>query len=133
MVIGLDFDGTIVKNKWPEIGRFRWLARPVIKWLQKRGHEIVLFTCREGEYLDNAYYFLKTHGIEFKYYNENTKERIAEYGWDSRKVSADLYLDDKAMFPGWIFVPAIVLWLERREQRERRIHRKVRQRENNRC
>lgn len=126
MVIAIDFDGTVVKNKWPEIGRFRFLAKPVIKWLKKRGHELILFTCREGIYLDHAYYFLKAHGIEFKYYNENTAERIREYGGDCRKISADLYLDDKGFFPGWLITFFVVLWMEWREKRERRIHRKVR-------
>jgi hypothetical protein len=120
IVIAVDCDGTIVRDKWPEIGRLRFLAKPVIKWLQKRGHELVLSTCREGEYLDHAYFFLKAHGIEFKYYNENTKERIAGYGHDCRKISADLYLDDKAFFPGWIFVPAIVLWMEWRVKSAKR-------------
>lgn len=125
MVIAIDCDGTIVKNKWPEIGKLRFLAKPVIKWLQKRGHELILFTCREGDYLDNAYFFLKANGIEFKYYNENTRERIREYGGDCRKISADLYLDDKAFFPGWWVVPLVVLWMEWRERLERRICRKI--------
>ena len=112
IVIAIDCDGTIVKNKWPGIGKIRFLAKPVIKWLQKRGHELILFTCREGEYLDHAYFFLKAHGIEFKYCNENTKERIAEYGGDCRKISADLYLDDKAFFPGWWIVPLVAIWME---------------------
>jgi hypothetical protein len=120
VIIAIDFDGTITKNKWPEVGQFRFLAKPVIKWLQKRGHELILFTCREGDYLYNAYFFLKSNGIEVTYYNENTKERIEEYGGDCRKISADLYLDDKALFPGWIFVPAIVLWMEWRETHGKR-------------
>lgn len=120
MVIAIDFDGTIVKNQWPEIGKLRFLAKPVIKWLQKRGHELILFTCREGDYLDNACFFLKANGIEVTYLNENTKERIEQYGGDCRKISADLYLDDRAFFPGWIFVPVIVLWMEWREKRGKR-------------
>jgi hypothetical protein len=31
-----------------------------------------------------------------------------------------LYLDDKALFPGWVFVPAIVLWKEWRESHGKR-------------
>ena len=124
MVIAIDFDGTIVKNRWPEIGKMRFLAKPIIKWLQKRGHEPILFTCREWDYLDHAYYFLKANGIEFKYYNENTEKRIEQYGGDCRKVSADLYLDDRAFFPGWWAIPIVVLRMEWREKRERRNHRK---------
>lgn len=31
-------------------------------------------------------------------YNENLPERIAQYGGDCRKISADYYFDDKNMF-----------------------------------
>ena len=117
MVIAIDFDGTIVKNKWPEIGRFRFLAKPVIKWLQKRGHELILYTCRERTLLFKAVEYLKINNIEFKYHNENTRELILQYGGDCRKISADLYLDDKALFPGWWIVPPVVLWIEWREKR----------------
>lgn len=133
MVIAVDCDGTIVRNKWPGMGELRFLVKPIIKWLQRRGHELVLFTCREGAYLDYARYCLKARGIEFKYYNENTQERITEYGGDCRKISADLYLDDKAFFPGWWVVPLVVIWLEWRERFERRFYGKIRQRKNNRC
>jgi hypothetical protein len=120
VIIAIDFDGTIVKNEWPEIGRFRFLAKPVINWLQKRGHELILFTCRERELLLKAVDFLKRNNIEFKYHNENTKELIMKYGGDCRKISADLYLDDKALFPGWWIVPLVVLWIEWREKRAKR-------------
>ncbi len=116
-VIAIDFDGTIVKNKWPEIGKLRFLAKPVIKWLQKRGHELVLFTCREGQLLNDACNFIKANKIEIRWINENTKDRIEEYGGDCRKISADLYLDDKAFFPGWWAVPLAVLWMEWRARK----------------
>jgi hypothetical protein len=34
----------------------------------------------------------------FDAYNENLPERIAEYGGDCRKISADFYVDDKNLF-----------------------------------
>lgn len=117
MDIAIDFDGTIVRNRWPKIGRLRFLAKPVIKWLKKRGHTLILYTCREGVYLAKAHIFLEKHGIKFDYYNENTEGRIWEYGGDCRKISADLYIDDKALFPGWWIVPLVVLWIEWREKR----------------
>lgn len=125
MVIALDFDGTVVKNKWPEIGEMRWLAKPVLPWLSKR-HLLVLNTCREGELLNQAVDFLIANGIAVMAANENLKERIEQYGGDCRKISADLYLDDKGFFPGWLVTFFVVLWMEWREKRERRIHRKVR-------
>lgn len=39
----------------------------------------------------------------FAYANMNTKELIEFYGTDTRKISADMYIDDKNFggFPGW--------------------------------
>lgn len=119
MDIAIDFDGTLARDRWPEIGELRPGAKKVINWLKKRGHTLILYTCREGVYLAKAHIFLEKHGIKFDYYNENTEGRIWEYGGDCRKISADLYIDDKALFfPGWWIVPFVVLWMEWREKRE---------------
>ena len=115
MVIAVDFDGTIVKNRWPDIGPFRFLARPVLRWLQRRGHTLILWTCREHKHLGAAKRFLWLHGIWFDYYNLNAPARVTEYGGDCRKISADLYIDDRA---GWVFWPFVwlkILLLEARE------------------
>jgi hypothetical protein len=116
LVIGIDFDGTIVTEQWPKIGRLRWLAKKRINWMQhKRKHILVLVTCREGELLEQADRFLMDHGIFMDYLNKNTSEIIAQYG-DCRKISVDLLLDNLAFFPGWLFVPVVVLWMEWRER-----------------
>lgn len=123
LTIAVDFDGTIVKDRYPEIGKFRFGARTVLKWLRKRGHKLILNTCRTdlhysppytpGKYpLLEAALFLDKIGITFHCLNQNIPERIKQYGGDCRKISADLYLDDKAFFPGWWAVPIVVLWME---------------------
>jgi hypothetical protein len=137
LVIAIDFDGTIVRNAWPEIGKFRWLARPVLGWMKKRGHCLVLNTCRKDKYcpseveelyndgyivapgiqkLSVAKECLWNNGIKFDYYNRNAQHLIDQYG-DCRKIGADLYLDDKAFFPGWWAVPIVVLWMEWKQNR----------------
>ena len=115
MIIAVDFDGTIVKNRWPDIGPFRFMARLVLRWLQRRGHTLILWTCREGETLGRAKVFLWSHGVCFDLWNQNSPERCKEYGGDSRKVSADLYIDDRAGWVFWPLVAAKVLWMEARE------------------
>jgi hypothetical protein len=80
LVIGIDFDGTIVTEQWPKIGRLRWLAKKRINWMQhKRKHILVLVTCREGELLEQADRFLMDHGIDFleEYLNYRTEEGFA--------------------------------------------------------
>ena len=49
MVIAVDFDGTIVENKYPEIGQELPFAIETLKMLIKDRHRVVLWTCREGE------------------------------------------------------------------------------------
>ena len=112
MIIAVDFDGTIVQDRWPDIGPFRFGAKRVLRWLCKRHHILILWTCREGQALGHAKRFLWSHGIYFDAYNHNIPERIRQYGCDCRKISADLYIDDKA---GWVFWPLVwlkVLWME---------------------
>lgn len=124
LVISIDFDGTIVHEKYPRIGKFRFGARRVIKWIQSRGHKIILNTCRtdfedkEKLHLTNAKRFLNLAGIFFDAYNENLPELIEQYEGDCRKISADWYFDDKAGFWGWWTVPFIILWLERRKAKK---------------
>ena len=112
LVIAIDFGGTIVRNEWPKIGKFRIGARKVLKWLKRRGHTLILNTCREKELLEDVHEFCWCHLISFHHYNKNCPKLISEYGGDCRKISADLYLDDRAFFPGWIVIPVVVLWLE---------------------
>ena len=61
---------------------------------------MILYTCREGDLLREAVDWCKAHGLEFDAVNENLPERIALYGGDCRKISADAYLDDLAI-PVW--------------------------------
>ena len=96
-VIAVDFDGTLCENAWPEIGKEHW---PVIRELRRRqadGDRIILWTCRTGEMLENAVEWCKIHGIRFDAINSNLPERIALYGDNPRKVSADEYWDDRAV------------------------------------
>lgn len=93
MVIAIDFDGCITKkNVFPEIGEIREHAIDAIKNLQAHGHKVVLWTCREGKYLDAAREVLKAYGIELDGYN------YSPYQLQSRKIVADVYIDDKNVF-----------------------------------
>lgn len=106
MIIAVDFDGTLVTHDFPRIGSPRhWLIQKVIAW-KKEGHKIILWTCREdvpaghpmfaeGQYLTDAVEFCRQLGIEFDAVNRNLEEQIP--GIYSRKIFADLYLDDKSV------------------------------------
>ena len=98
MIIAVDFDGTIVENKYPNIGREIPGAASALHHFKKFGHTIIINTCRAGEYLEQAKSYLIGHDIPFDFINENDPKRIAQYGGDTRKISADVYIDDKNIF-----------------------------------
>ena len=52
--IAVDFDGTIVEHAYPEIGREMLFAIETLKALQEKGHRLILWTFRDGQYLEEA-------------------------------------------------------------------------------
>lgn len=102
MLIAVDFDGTIVEHEYPKIGRPIPFAIETLKMLQKDGHSIVLWTVREHEYLDDAVAYCRERGLEFYAINSNMPDIIPD-GLQSRKISADLYIDDRGLggLPEW--------------------------------
>lgn len=104
-IIKVDFDGTVVVEAWPHIGDPLPLAVEVLRELCEYGHYLILWTCREGENLQAAIDFCKSHGITFGAINENHPENPFKDlpGAPSRKPFAHRHLDDKNFggFPGW--------------------------------
>lgn len=100
--IAVDFDGTIVEHAYPAIGKEKLFAFRTLKELEKMGARLILWTFRAGKELDEAVEFCKTNGIEFYAVNKNYPEEIYTESV-SRKVDADIYIDDKNVggFPGW--------------------------------
>ncbi|MDP4184643.1 MAG: hydrolase [Bacteroidota bacterium] len=102
MRIAVDFDGTIVENKYPLIGKERPFVFQTLKMLQNKGHMLILWTYRCGKELDEAVDFCLKHGLEFYAVNSNYPEEIFD-GTMSRKIHADLYIDDCNLggLPDW--------------------------------
>ena len=95
-IIAVDFDGVLVEDEYPGIGHAIAENIKFVKELKKQGNKIILWTCRSGKQLDDACLFCYRHGIKFDAINSNLPETIEKYGNDSRKITADIYLDDKA-------------------------------------
>ena len=97
-VVAVDFDDSIAYTHYPTIIKPLPHAMDVLRVLMNDPYTIlILWTCREGEYLQQALDFCELYGIKFDYVNENCKERIEYYGNNSRKIGADLYIDDKSV------------------------------------
>lgn len=101
-VIAVDFDGTLCSNAWPGIGKpNRRLIELLIDRKRDRGVKLILWTCRDGALLEEAVRWCEEQGLTFDAVNANLPERIEAYGCDCRKVSADLYIDDRAVSMLW--------------------------------
>ena len=102
LILAVDFDGTIVENRYPEIGKPMIFAFDTLKKLQSEGFILILWTYRCGEKLDEAVEFCKKNGIEFYAVNNSyPEEKYTEN--ISRKINADIFIDDRNVggFLGW--------------------------------
>lgn len=93
--IAVDFDGTICEFEYPAIGPLIPRAKEVLTRYKEQGGHIVIWTCRCGPRLAEAIMWLKAQGVPFDNVNMNMRHRERAFGGDTRKVSADLYIDDK--------------------------------------
>ena len=92
MTIAVDFDGTIVEHRYPEIGNELPFATETLKMLIADRHKLILWSVREGKLLDDA--------VNKDYPEERGTENNNFY---SRKLKADLFIDDRNIggLPDW--------------------------------
>lgn len=109
LIIAIDFDGTIVEDAYPKIGKPMIFAFETIKKLQSDGHRLILWTYRSGRKLKEAVEFCKENGIDFYAVNKNYPEEEFD-GKISRKINADLFIDDRNVggFIGWTEIYKII-------------------------
>lgn len=90
MTIAVDFDGTIVEHRYPQIGEEIPFATATLKMLINERHRLILWSVREGKLLEEAVEWCRKRGVEFYAVNRDyPEEDIAHTGF-SRKVKADL-------------------------------------------
>lgn len=127
-VFAIDFDGTICESAFPKIGAPKEKMIAFIRRIKAAGGTVVIWTCREGETLANAIKWLKEHKVPYDHVNSNPKANF-----DSRKIYADYYVDDKAisaddidnekvaMYKGYIEKVAMAMKGNRNENRANKI------------
>ena len=103
MIIAVDFDGTIVEHKYPAIGREIPFAIETLKKLRDDRHKLILWSVREGKLLQEAVDFCRERGLEFYAVNKDYPEEEQEHKHYSRKLKADLFIDDRNLggLPDW--------------------------------
>ena len=110
MKIAVDFDGTIVTHAYPQIGKPIPFAIETLKKLQREDMcQIILYTCREGQLLDDAVNYCKERGLEFYAVNAAFPEETPDMRI-ARKLDADVFIDDHNLggreTPAQTIVPA---------------------------
>lgn len=103
MIIAVDFDGTIVRHRYPKIGEELPFATETLRMLIREGHRLILWTVREGKLLDEAIEWCRDRGVEFYAINRDFPEEDATGSGFSRKLKADLFIDDRSFggLPDW--------------------------------
>ena len=98
IIIAVDFDGILVADQFPYIGTPNYRMINFVKSLIEDGHEVVLWTSRVGEPLHAALDWCEKQDIKFCAINDNAPSNKAkyeaQYPQGTRKVSADIYIDD---------------------------------------
>ena len=103
MIIAVDFDGTIVEHRYPQIGKEVPFAIATLKQLQQEKHRLILWSVREGALLDEAVEWCKSRGLEFYAVNKDYPEEQKGHQGFSRKLKADMFIDDRNLggLPDW--------------------------------
>lgn len=93
MIIAVDFDGTCVKHAYPYIGEDIG-AVDVLKELVEKGHDLILWTMRSGQTLEDAIKWFEDNDIQLYAAQRNpTQDQWTE----SPKAYAQIYIDDAAL------------------------------------
>lgn len=98
MIIAVDFDGILCKNEFPEIGPPNYEIISLVRQLIDKGHEVILWTTRNGDELTAAVDWCGDYGLHFCNVNgpapSNHEKYKDKYETQSRKIYADVYVDD---------------------------------------
>lgn len=97
-IIAVDFDGCLVTNKFPEVGDPINKTITKLKQEQANGAKVILWTNRRDKPLDDAVKFCEEQGIHLDAVNANLPEIIEAFDGDTRKVFANEYWDDRAVY-----------------------------------
>jgi hypothetical protein len=90
--IAIDFDGTCVTNEFPNVGFDIPGAEETLTILGEK-YNLILWTCRDGKYLDAAIKWFEDRNIKLHGVNRNRKEKVS----NSPKIYFDICIDDRCI------------------------------------
>ena len=90
--IAIDFDGTIVEDNFPDSPKLKKGAKEIINYFKDMGCDICIWTCRDLWFATEVKSFLEVNEIKYDSINAGAEVYI-----HSRKIFADVYIDDKSM------------------------------------
>jgi hypothetical protein len=115
MIIAVDFDGTLSLGRFPHCGPPSEPLMSALIEARRRRHAVILWTVRTGPALDQAIAWCEGQGLTFDKVNEDVRPPLQ--GRESRKVSADVYIDDKGCTPEEFLArpapPKVIGWSQR--------------------
>ena len=96
-IIAVDFDGCLCEKDWPNIGAPR--VQVITELIRRKagGAKIILWSCREGQQLEDAVAWCLERGLVFDAVNDNLAENVEYFQNNSRKVYAHEYWDDRSV------------------------------------
>lgn len=103
-LIAIDFDETLCKGGWPHTSKGEVIPSTLIAMqstMRSFPTVFILWTCRDGEKLEEAKEWIADNDIPIFYFNEqhpSTEKWLT--GYNSRKIFAHEYWDDRSIFMG---------------------------------
>ena len=106
MTIAVDFDGTIVEHAYPAIGKELPFATATLRQLIRDGHQLILWSVREGKLLEEAVKWCEERGVHFYAVNKDLGEddlNMQDKRFYSRKLKVQMFIDDRNLggLPDW--------------------------------
>lgn len=90
-IIAVDFDGTVVDHRYPQIGPSAPLAAETLRDLTIFGYKLILNTMRSGHHLKEAIKWFEQNNVPLYAVGYDPKQKE----WTtSNKCYAQLYIDD---------------------------------------
>ena len=94
-MIAVDFDGTLVKDQFPDLGTPFAEGINTVNAMIEKGYEIVIWTARQD--LDHVIVHLKQHGLNTDKVkiNAHADYMLSRYDSQGIKIGASIYIDDR--------------------------------------